>query len=113
MSSVTLAAQTAIPCPKCGAAAREIARFCPRCHATLRYQCPSCKHEQRQGGQCEKCGVNFMKYVSAVVAAKRDQADAANEKLRRQSELIKNIALVVLTGGLSLLRPLFSSRDRR
>src|SRR5437660_3813539 len=58
-------------CPKCGSEARDIARFCRRCHATLRYQCPSCRHEQRQGSVCENCGIDFLKYVNAVVAERR------------------------------------------
>lgn len=102
-----------VPCPKCGSNARDVARFCPRCHATLRYQCPSCKHEQRQGGQCEKCGVNFLKYVTAVVAAKRAEVDAVNERLHQRSELAKNILLIPLTGGLSLVTLLFGGRARR
>ena len=28
-------------CPKCGTNARDVARFCPRCHTTLRFECPS------------------------------------------------------------------------
>src|ERR1700723_3009953 len=60
--------QRMIKCPKCAADAREVARFCPRCHATLRFECPACKHEQRKGGSCEKCGVDFVKYIGAVVA---------------------------------------------
>lgn len=102
-----------VPCPKCGSNAREVARFCPRCHATLRYRCPSCKHEQRQGGQCEKCGVNFLKYVTAVAGAKRAEVDAVNERLYQRSELAKNILLIPLTGGLSLVRLLFGDRASR
>src|SRR5450755_2083253 len=49
-------------CPKCGTDARDIARFCPRCHATLRFECPSCGNTQRAGGKCEKCGIDFVKY---------------------------------------------------
>src|SRR5580698_8054978 len=58
-------------CPKCGATAREVARFCQRCHMTLRFSCPACKNEQRTGGTCEKCGVDFLKYIVAVVDAKK------------------------------------------
>jgi hypothetical protein len=101
-------------CPKCGSEARDIARFCRWCHATLRYQCPSCRHEQRQGGVCESCGIDFLKYVAAVVAGKQSETDVINDRLEQRSTLLKNILWVPLTGGLSLLRHFFAtSRDRR
>ena len=93
-----------IKCPKCGSDAREIARFCPRCHATLRYECPACKHEQRTGGSCEKCGVNFVKYVTAVVAGKQIEADQIHERIERRTGIIKQVFLLPITGGLSLIR---------
>lgn len=102
-------------CPKCSAEARDIARFCPRCHATLRYECPSCKHEQRHGGQCEKCGVDFLKYINAVVTAKKDQADLDRERLEQRSALLKNVLFMPFTMGIPLIRQflLGSSKDRR
>jgi hypothetical protein len=100
-------------CPKCGAEARDVARFCRRCHATLRYQCPACKHEQRQGGTCEKCGVDFLKYIMAVVANKHAESDAIYERQERRSTLLKNLLYVPLSLGIPLLRNLFAvSRDR-
>jgi hypothetical protein len=101
-------------CPKCGSEARDIARFCPRCHATLRYQCPACRNEQRHGGTCDKCGVDFLKYISAVVAAKQAEADAAHERLEQNSNLMKNLLLTPFTLGIPLLRDLFmGSRKSR
>jgi len=101
-------------CPKCGSDARDIARFCPRCHATLRYECPSCHHEQRQGGTCEKCGVNFLKYVAAVMSPKQADADILNERIERRSTLLANILSVPVNGGIPLIRRLFSgSRKKR
>jgi zinc ribbon protein len=94
-------------CPKCGSEARDVASFCPRCHATLRYQCPSCKHEQRHGGICEKCGVNFLKYISAVIAAKKAEADVEHERIEQRSTLMKNLLLTPFTLGIPLLRDLF------
>jgi hypothetical protein len=94
-------------CPKCGSEARDIARFCPRCHATLRYECPSCRNEQRHGGKCDKCGVDFLKYISAVVAAKQAEADVAHERLEQNSNLMKNLLLTPFTLGIPLLRDLF------
>jgi len=100
-------------CPKCGAEARDVARFCRRCHATLRYQCPACQHEQRQGGTCEKCGVDFLKYITAVVAAKQAEADVIHERLERRSTFLKNVLWVPFTLGIPLLRDLFvGSRNR-
>src|ERR1700722_6141432 len=101
-------------CPKCSAEAPDIARFCPRCHATLRYQCPSCNHEQRQGGKSEKLGVDFLKYIGAVVAGKRAEAEAAHERSEKRSSLVKNLLLFPFTMGIPLIRNLFlGPRNRR
>ncbi len=102
-------------CPKCGAEVRDINRFCRRCHATLRYECPSCHHEQRHGGICEKCGVDFLKYISAVVAAKKNEADAAHQRLEQRSNLMKNLLFIPFTLGIPLIRSLLmgSHKDRR
>ena len=101
-----------VKCPKCGADEREVARFCRRCHMTLRYTCPACKHEQRKGGSCEKCGVDFLKYIVAVVDAKKDSRDVAQERFDRRSGLVKNVLMIPLTGGLSLLSLLRPKRDK-
>jgi hypothetical protein len=101
-----------VKCPKCGADAREVARFCQRCHMTLRYSCPACKNEQRKGGTCEKCGVDFLKYIVAVVDAKRDTRDVEQERLDRRSGLIKNVLMIPLTGGLSLLKLLRPAQNK-
>ncbi|MGA6955145.1 MAG: zinc-ribbon domain-containing protein [Candidatus Acidiferrales bacterium] len=106
-------AQATVKCPKCGAAVREVARFCQRCHNTMRYECPSCGHKQRSGGNCEKCGINFIKYVGAVVAGKRAQADAIHDNLEQRSTLMKNLLIIPFTGGISLIRQLFVGRDRK
>jgi len=99
-------------CPKCNSEARDIARFCQRCHATLRYTCPSCKHEQRQGGTCEKCGVDFLKYISAVVSAKRAEADVLHERLEQRSNFLRNVLLMPFNLGIPLLRQLFHGSRR-
>jgi hypothetical protein len=99
--------QRMIKCPKCAADAREVARFCPRCHATLRFECPACKHEQRKGGSCEKCGVNFVKYITAVVAAKKVEADQVHDRIERRTGIIKQVFLLPITGGLSLFKYFF------
>jgi Double zinc ribbon len=101
-----------VNCSKCGTAVRQVARFCLRCHATLRYQCPSCGNEQRHGGTCEKCGIDFLKYIGAVLAAKQAEADAIHEKLERRSTLLKNILWTPFTLGIPVLRSFFVKQDR-
>ncbi|MDE3109200.1 MAG: zinc-ribbon domain-containing protein [Acidobacteriota bacterium] len=93
-------------CPKCGTEARDVARFCPRCHATLRFECPTCHHEQRQGGQCEKCGVDFMKYITAVVAVKKAASEATHSKIEERSSALRNLVMLPFNMGLPLIRNL-------
>jgi hypothetical protein len=100
-------------CSKCGTEASETAQFCPRCHATLLFSCPACKHEQRHGGTCDQCGVDFMKYITAVVAAQRDQADGARDRMEQRSSLLKNVLMIPLNMGIPLLRQLFAGPKRR
>jgi len=106
-------ARPMINCPKCGTAVRDIARFCTRCHATLRFRCPSCGNEQRQGGTCEKCGVDFLKYISALMAANKAEADQFHDRVEQRSTLLKNILWVPFTLGIPLIRSLLISRDRK
>jgi hypothetical protein len=105
--------QTTIPCPKCGAAVREVARFCQRCHMTMRFECPSCGNKQRTGVKCEKCGINFVKYIGAVVAAKQGEVDMIEAKLDRRSAFLKNLVALPLTGGISLVKQLFRTSNRK
>lgn len=100
-------------CPKCNSEVREVARFCQRCHATLRYVCPACKHEQRQGGKCEKCGVDFLKFIVAVMRSKKDEAELVHEQLQRRSSLLKNLLLIPFNMGIPLIRDLFSGSRKR
>lgn len=90
---------------------RDFARFCTRCHATLRFQCPSCGYEKRHGGTCEKCGIDFLKYIAVVIAAKKDEADQFHERLEQRATLLKNILWTPLTLGIPLIRSLLISRD--
>lgn len=102
-----------VNCPKCCTPVRDVARFCTHCHATLRFRCPSCGHEQRHGGACEKCEIDFLKYISAVIAAKNDEADRFHERLEQRSTLMKNILSAPFTLGIPLIRSLLISRDRK
>jgi hypothetical protein len=99
-------------CPKCGTDARDIARFCPRCHNTLRFECPSCGNRQRAGVKCEKCGIDFVKYIGAVIAAKKAEADVVHERLENRSNFLKAFLLLPFNGGISLIRYFFLKRDR-
>jgi hypothetical protein len=109
------APQPMTQCPKCATSVRQIARFCPRCHATLRFECPSCGHEQRHGGTCEKCGVDFLKYIGAVLAAKKAEADAVHDRIEQRSTLMKNILWIPFTLGIPALKNLLlgSFRDKK
>jgi hypothetical protein len=106
-------AQAMVKCPKCGTSVREVARFCQRCHHTMRYECPSCKHTQRAGGTCEKCGIDFLKYIGAVMAQKQAAADVVHERLEQRSNLMKNLLLLPFTLGFPILRAFFVKRARR
>ncbi|MGA9883623.1 MAG: double zinc ribbon domain-containing protein [Candidatus Acidiferrales bacterium] len=97
-------------CPKCSSEARDVARFCPRCHATLRFECPACHHEQREGGKCEKCGVDFMKYLSAIIVVKKGESEVAHDKLQQRSSLLKNLLLLPFDMGWSFIRDMRGSR---
>lgn len=91
-----------------------MARFCQRCHATLRFLCPACKHEQRHGGTCEKCGVDFLKYIAAMMSAQKSEADAEHARLEGRSRLMRNVMLTPFTLGIPLLRELLlGSRKQR
>jgi zinc ribbon protein len=99
-------------CPKCGTDARDVARFCARCHTTLRFECPSCGNRQRAAGKCEKCGIDFIKYIGAVVAAKQAEADVVHERLENRTNFLKAFLLLPFNGGISLIRYFFLKSDR-
>lgn len=93
-------------CPKCGAQARDAGRFCPRCHATLCFECPACHHEQSHGGTCDNCGVDFVKYFTAMVAMKKSESDAAHSRHQQRSSLLRNLLLLPFNMGWPLIRDL-------
>src|ERR1700722_12009860 len=111
--ATTSAQQRTVKCPKCGTDVREVARFCQRCHHTMRYECPSCHNQQRTGGKCEKCGIDFLKYIGAVVTQKQTEADAIHERLEQRSTLMKNILWLPFTLGYPIIRDYFFKRDRK
>ena len=93
-----------MPCPKCRHENSEAAQYCGRCHAPLRYTCPACKHVQPQGGICEKCGVDFSKYAAMLVFQAQDDSRKAVERSRRSYQAVKQVLLLPVTGGISLIR---------
>jgi|SRR5215469_6775916 len=105
-------AQAMVKCPKCGANVRQVARFCQKCHHTMRYECPSCHHQQRTGGQCEKCGVDFLKYIGAVMSQKQAEQDVMHERFEKRSTFVKNLLYLPFTLGFPIIRDYFLKRDR-
>ena len=91
-------------CPKCKTENSETITFCVRCHTPLKYICPSCKHVQSQGGTCEKCGVDFAKYAAMLVFQAKDTAQAERTKAQGRAAIVKQILLLPITGGLSLIK---------
>jgi hypothetical protein len=99
-------------CPKCLHENSEHSQFCTRCHAPLRFKCPACLHLQGHGGKCDQCGVDFAKYAAMLVVQARDGAQEKRRHTKEKASFAKQILLIPLTGGLSLLRYV-SSRFRR
>ncbi len=91
-------------CPKCKTANAETAQFCVRCHATLLYKCPSCGSTQQHGGKCDKCGVDFAKYGAMMVAQEQIRASREHEKVRQNATTWRQIILLPVTGGYSLMK---------
>ena len=92
-----------VRCSKCEQPNPETAQYCVRCHTPLRFTCPSCKHVQDHGGKCDQCGLDFMKYAMTLVFQAQTNAQLSREKKLKRSSILKQILLLPLTGGLSLL----------
>ena len=90
-------------CPKCRHQNPETSQFCLRCHTPLCYVCPACKHVQREGGKCEKCGVDFAKYAMLLQFQMQSQAEQNHQRSKARTSILKQILLLPITGGLSLL----------
>ena len=98
-------------CGKCGQENLKSIEFCVRCHTPLRYTCPSCKHEQEHGGQCDKCGADFAKFAAMMVYQAQLQAQQTRAAARSRQSLAKKVILAIFTLGISLLWSLRSSAD--
>ncbi|MBI3935263.1 MAG: hypothetical protein HY316_11290 [Acidobacteria bacterium] len=90
-------------CGKCGQENLKAIEFCVRCHYPLRFTCPSCRHEQDHGGQCDKCGTNFAKYAAMLLSQAQSQAQQKREAVGDRHKVLKQVILAILTCGLSLL----------
>jgi len=53
-----------------------------------------------------------MKYIGAVVAGKRDRADAARDRKAQRSTLLRNVLLLPFNMGIPLLRQLLNPSKR-
>jgi hypothetical protein len=54
-----------------------------------------------------------VKYIGAVVAAKQGEVDMIEAKLDRRSAFLKNLVALPLTGGISLVKQLFRTSNRK
>ncbi len=91
-------------CSKCQTDNPDTLQFCRRCHTPLWYVCPACRHRQTHGGQCDQCKVDFLKYAMMLQAQAKDQAEQERTRLRERSSLAKQVLLLPVTGGFSLLK---------
>jgi hypothetical protein len=91
-------------CPKCLHENPDSARFCLRCHMTLRFTCPACKHTQTTGGRCNRCGVDFQKYTAMMQFQMESSLRSDRERNRARYSIFKHLLLFPLTGGCSLLK---------
>jgi predicted ATP-dependent serine protease len=69
----------------------------------VRYVCPACKQIQQVGGKCEQCGVDFAKYAMMLQFQMQSQAKQNRQRSKTRVSIIKQILLLPITGGLSLL----------
>jgi hypothetical protein len=95
-------------CPKCFRENPDSARFCVRCHMTLRFICPACKHVQTHAGQCDRCGVDFQKYAVMMQFEMESSLRSDRERTRARSAILRHLLLFPLTGGYSLLKSMKS-----
>ncbi len=91
-------------CPKCEQESPEAAQFCLKCHHPLSVVCPACRHVQDHGGQCDQCGVDFMKYASYMIFQNKTQVQKERERMKNRNSMVKQLVLLPITGGWSLLK---------
>ncbi len=74
----------------------------------LRLTCPACGHVQRSGSVCEACGVTFAKYGAMLLAQNEIEAQRERQRTRARQTFWKQILLLPVTGGISLVRHLLA-----
>jgi hypothetical protein len=99
-----------VSCPKCAKANADATQFCTQCHFPLRFTCPSCANVQRQGGACERCGVDFLKYGMMAASQLKLQLERDAAKRLKQTTVFREVLVAIATGGLSLLKRLRARR---
>ena len=63
---------------------------------------------QSHGGKCDQCGVDFAKYSAMLIFQAKDEAKQQRERTKTRASIAKQILLLPITGGLSLLKFLAS-----
>jgi hypothetical protein len=98
-------------CAKCGQENPDSNEFCSRCHNPTRYTCPSCGHIQEHGGQCDQCGLDFVKYATMLVFQGQTAAQQARQHKKVRGGILRQILLLPITGEWSLLKFLRQTKD--
>ncbi|HET9180032.1 MAG TPA: zinc-ribbon domain-containing protein [Terriglobia bacterium] len=98
-------------CAKCGEENPETNQFCSRCHHPVHFTCPSCKRVQGHGGQCDQCGLDFAKYATMLMFQGKAAVEQERRRRNGRSEVLRQIVLLPITGGWSLLKYLRQSKD--
>jgi hypothetical protein len=98
-------------CAKCGQENPDANQFCSRCHNPSKFTCPACKHIQDHGGKCDECGVDFVKYAMMLVFQGQTSTQQSRLRKKGRGEVIRQILLLPITGGWSLLKYLRQSKD--
>ncbi len=95
-------------CPKCKTENSERVTYCVRCHTPLKYTCPACRNVQLQGGNCEKCGVDFAKYAAMLIFQAKDAAQQERKKYNWRPPLWARVIFFpipdIITATLFLVR---------
>lgn len=91
-------------CTKCGQENPETNQFCSRCHHPARYTCPSCKRVQDHGGQCDQCGLDFAKYATMLMFQGKATVEQERRRRNGRTDVLRQIVLLPITGGWSLLK---------
>ncbi len=91
-------------CQKCSHDNPETAEFCVRCHMALHFTCPACQYNQSHPGTCDACGVDFVKYGALLQFQLEQAVRNEREQAKTRSAVARQVVLLPVTGGWSLLR---------